>query len=275
MEKASHPDQNMQGLDIAYKLAFGDQMNYAVTWEWLDLYCLRNLLYPVILSIPMKILRMLDLDYNFAVVIAPMAMNALLQATGDYFSFALAERLLGKKCACIFAAYNLFNKEVFKICGKPLTNGAEVVFCMMAFYYFSKLKYKNNVLIFEKNMILMTTGITIAFLIRSSSIVGFVPLALWAIISSNSPLFNTVSIIQAGFTVAIPIVLISISIDSWYYGKLTWTQFNFLYVNVVDNVSIHYGTEAADFYVRALEIYHEGFNRYSFSVLGFAMICVF
>ena len=52
-----------------------------------------------------------------------------------------------------------------------------------------------SVLIFDKNIVLMTMGITVAFLIRSSSLVGFFPLALWAIYSSNNAIFNTLSII--------------------------------------------------------------------------------
>jgi len=36
MEKSYHPDENMQGMDIAYKLAFGDQVDVLVAWEWLE-----------------------------------------------------------------------------------------------------------------------------------------------------------------------------------------------------------------------------------------------
>ena len=71
-----------------------------------------------------------------------------------------------------------------------MTNVAEAIFCTMAFYYFINLKYNNlnqktkNVYIYcEKNMMMMTFAITIAFLIRSSSLVGWIPLALAAIFS--------------------------------------------------------------------------------------------
>jgi GPI mannosyltransferase 3 len=89
----------MQGLDIAYKLAFGDQVDYLTAWEWLDSYCLRNLLYPAFLSIPLHVLRALDLDYNLAVVCAPLVMNALLQAIGDVYGYAFVKKFLGKTTA--------------------------------------------------------------------------------------------------------------------------------------------------------------------------------
>ena len=78
MEKAFHPDEYQQGTETAYKMAFGDQVDIVTTWEWLEFYGLRNTLYPAFLSIPLHILRYLQLDYNTAVIIAPLFMNAIL-----------------------------------------------------------------------------------------------------------------------------------------------------------------------------------------------------
>ena len=61
---------------------------------------------------------------------------------------------------------------------KTLTNGAESVFVMMAMYHYSCLKPK-----FDKNMALMTLAITLGFIVRSSSIMGWFPLALCKIFS--------------------------------------------------------------------------------------------
>lgn len=78
MEKAIHPDEKQQGLEIAYKMAFGDQVDVITTWEWLDYYSLRNVLYPAYLSIPLHILRFLHLDYNQLVIISPFVMNSVI-----------------------------------------------------------------------------------------------------------------------------------------------------------------------------------------------------
>ena len=61
---------------------------------------------------------------------------------------------------------------------KTLTNGVEAVLCVIAFYYYSCLKPK-----FNKDMAMMTTAITLGFIVRSSSIIGWIPLAIFRIFS--------------------------------------------------------------------------------------------
>ena len=103
-----------------------------------------------------------------------------------------------------------------------MTNGAEVVCCMAGFYYFSKLNYVKGTLKLDRNMLLMVVAISLAFLIRSSSLVGWIPLALAAIFKNNV-CGNLWIIIQAGLLVTLPMLILSFCLDSLYYGKWTWT----------------------------------------------------
>jgi hypothetical protein len=96
---------------------------------------------------------------------------------------------------------------------KTLTNGVEAVFCTMGFYYFSTLKPK-----FDYGMVMMTFSITAAFIVRSSSLIGFIPLALFRMFQSWD---FFIAILQSGIFVALPTVGLSIICDSIYYGKLT------------------------------------------------------
>ena len=138
--------------------------------------------------------------------------------------------MLNKKCALIMITYSLFNRRINELFQKTMTNGIEAVLCQIAFYYYINLQYKSDKsnkqhLIFEKNMVLMTFAITMAFLIRSSSLIGWVPLALASILSSNSInciLLNFSAICKAGICVAVPLITLSIGIDSLFYGKLTF-----------------------------------------------------
>lgn len=41
--------------------------------------------------------------------------------------------------------------------------------------------------------------------------------------------------------------------DSLYYGKFTWTQYNFLYVNIVQDISAEFGIESHVFYLHELD----------------------
>lgn len=91
MERTYHPDENMQGTEIAYKMVFGDKVDVMTTWEWIDIYSLRNIIYPAYLSIPFHILKTLNLDYNILIRLSPFFMNSIIQVIGDVYSFIITE----------------------------------------------------------------------------------------------------------------------------------------------------------------------------------------
>ena len=95
----------------------------------------------------------------------------------------------------------------------------------------------------------MTLFITLAFLVRSSSLVGWIPLALIKALSSRS---YFLAIIEATVTVAVPVTAASILADSLFYGKFTIAPINFLYVNVLDNLSQYFGLQDPTFYLKNL-----------------------
>jgi len=172
-------------------------------------------------------------------------MNSFIQASGDFFAFALVERMVNKKCALIFMAYSLFNMRINELFMRTMTNGTEAVFTLVAFYYFSKLQYKTHIiqgkadpskgnrppkhkiyqhLVFDANMAKMTSAITLAFIVRSSSLIGWVPLALLAIFQTTNLqniLLNLWNISLSGIFVALPLMGFSIAFDSLIYGRFT------------------------------------------------------
>ena len=101
-------------------------------------------------------------------------MNCLVLMIGDCYLYKLANVTLGRQGATLALLYSLFNWRINEIFQKTLTNGVESVFCVMGLYYYSKLRPQ-----FDKNMALMVFAITIAFIVRSSSLVGWIPLALF------------------------------------------------------------------------------------------------
>ena len=127
-------------------------------------------------------------------------------------------------------------------------------------------------------MALMTFGITMAFLVRSSSIIGWVPLALIYIFQANSLeciIYNLFAIIQAGLFIAIPMVFLSLCMDSFYYGTFAFPQFNFVYVNVVQNISAYFGSEPLLFYFREFENSANVIDKGFLSIFGMAMITLY
>lgn len=104
----------------------------------------------------------------------------------------------------------------------------------MGLYYFNRLKPR-----LDKDMGLMTLAITIGFIVRSSSLIGWVPLALAKIISA--PHLYFMPILLAGLLVALPALFLSFCLDSLHFGKPQVPQINFVYYNVFENLSKYFG----------------------------------
>jgi hypothetical protein len=43
--------------------------------------------------------------------------------------------------------------------------------------------------------------------------------------------------------------MLSIGVDSLFYGKLTFPQYNFVYINVVQNISAAFGVDSHLYYL--------------------------
>jgi phosphatidylinositol glycan class B len=126
---------------MAYKIAYGDQVDILVTWEWLKYYALRSVLWPLYLSLPLHLLRFLNIDFNRLVILSPIFMNTIIVVLGDYYSYKLTKRLINRKCALIFLLNSLIDKDINLIFLRTMTNGIEAVLSIIAIYYYSKLKY--------------------------------------------------------------------------------------------------------------------------------------
>jgi hypothetical protein len=60
-----YADEYWQGTEIAYDLVFPGEVSKP--WEWWPEHRIRNYLYPIYLSIPLRILKFLGLDYFYLV----------------------------------------------------------------------------------------------------------------------------------------------------------------------------------------------------------------
>jgi hypothetical protein len=99
-------------------------------------------------------------------------------------------------------------------------NSVETILYIMAFYYYYKIKNK-----FDKNMVIFTLIVTVAFMMRCTSPIGFIFLIIYKLFSKKS--FKCFAI--AGIFVALPTILFFIAFDSYYYGQFTFVPYNFYY----------------------------------------------
>jgi len=212
------------------------------TWEWWTGYNLRTYLYPLYLSLPGHILKFLEMDTNFLIVNSIYLMHCLVWLLGDYYCFLFVRQLLGKREAIATIAYSITSEHVNNYVLRTSANSVEGNLMFVVFYYFLNTKPR----IFDKNLCLLTLAITISFTIRSSSIVGYVPLALILILKDFR---YFIPILLAGITIAIPFVLVNLASDAHFYGYFTVPQYNFVYVNVVLGISKFFGEMPWFYYI--------------------------
>jgi len=125
---------------------------------------------------------------------------------------------------------------------RTLTNTIEQMFTVVAFYFYYDQKDRFNL-----NTVVLTTLITISFMIRNTSPVGWVPLLAYKVLKEGS----FVPFLMAGVFVALPIIFMCIWIDTRFYkADDTWvlTSYNFLEMNLLHGLSKYFGEDGPLYY---------------------------
>lgn len=202
-------------------------------------------MYPIWLSLPGHVLKFVGLDTNFMIVNSIYFMHCVIWIVGDYHFFLFVRQILGKREAIAALAYSITSEHVNDYVLRTSANSVEGNLMFVVFYYYLNLKPK----IFDKNIAYLTLAITLSFTIRSSSIVGYIPLAVIVILND----FNYfIPILVAGLTITIPTILVNLMSDAHFYGYFTVPQYNFVYVNVVMGISKYFGEMPWFYYISHL-----------------------
>ena len=87
----------------------------------------------------------------------------------------------------------------------------------------------------------MTALITIQFMMRNTSPIGWLPLLFIKIYKDKS--FK--ALLTAGIIIALPLLILIILLDTYFYNSdtLVITSLNFLKVNVVEGLSKYFGDD--------------------------------
>jgi len=117
---------------------------------------------------------MIGWDTNLMVVNSIYFMHCLVWIFGDLCCFKFVRQLLGKREAIMTLLYMLTSEHVNDYVLRTSANSVEGNLMFVVFYYFLNIKPY----VFDKNLGMLTIAVTISFIIRSSSIVGYIPLAL-------------------------------------------------------------------------------------------------
>lgn len=231
----SHPDEYWQSVEPAYKAVYGNEVkDMYLPWEWSDEYRLRNTIYPMYLSLPLRLAKELGYDSNQVVRTLPYLAHLPVVIINDIFLWKLSKRLVNKNSARLGFAFFFANRFQTHYMIRTLTNAIEQMFTCVAFYFYLDQKNKFNL-----NTVILTALITISFMIRNTSPVGWVPLLGWKVLKEGSLL----PFIISGIFVALPIIFICVWVDTVMYGANEWvfTGYNFLEMNLLHGLSKTFG----------------------------------
>lgn len=211
-----------------------------LSWEWRDDYRLRSYLYPSYLALPLWLLKKLGLDYGTAVRTCPYIAHILLVIIHDAYLWRIGKLTVGKNSSRIAFFILFFASHYNELMTRTFSNAVETVFQVIAFFYF--LKVSNR---FDKNIVLLTSLLTLSFMIRNTSPIGWPPLILIKIVKDRSWL----PFLCAFILVFIPVVFISVAFDSYVYGDFpVITSLNFMRVNVSEGLSKYFGSSPFHYY---------------------------
>ena len=138
-------------------------------------------------------------------------MHCLVWVLGDYYFYRLTKLIGGKQLAIYATLLSLGNETSIRYISHTSMNGIETSLTIAAFYYYLLLKPS----ILCSNLVKMNILITLTFIGRSSSLAVWIPLAFLKILENNSFI---VPVIMSAFVITIPTIIVSIFIDSLYYG---------------------------------------------------------
>lgn len=199
------------------------------------------------------------MDYQYLVMISPYVAHFPLMVLSDYFLWHVGKRTVGKqstRIAFILMLTNVFMVE-FEI--RCFTNTLEKICTVIAYHFYMKQKDR-----FSRDTVIFTMLLTIGFMMRNTSPVGWVPLLVFKIVHEGS----FIPFLISGIFIALPLMFLCIYLDSIYYQgantsstgtsllgspdkefEWTVTSWNFVKVNVIQGLSKYFGDHGHMVYV--------------------------
>ena len=163
----------------------------------------------------------------------------------DLFIWKLGKKLVGVDATRFAMILIVFNWQQIEFISRCFTNSVEQILSVIAFYFY--LKQGKS---FTIDTVILTALITVSFVSRTTSIVGWIPLLAIKVLRDGS----LIPFIMSAVTVAIPCMGLMFYIDSCYYGGEEWTvtSYNFLKTNVLEGLSRYFGEDPWFWYVLAM-----------------------
>ncbi|CAK9820889.1 GPI mannosyltransferase 3 [Anthophora plagiata] len=226
--QTSHvPDEYWQSLEVAHRLAFG--YGY-LTWEWMEK--IRNYIYPFLISVIYQLLAFLSLDHVTILTTLPRILQAFISAYGEYKFYQWTKNKWTLYSLCI-------NWYWYYCATRTLINTIETACTMIALSIFPWR---------DSNVTSINYLWIIGFLcmIRPTATVIWLPLCFYHICTSSQ---NKLKLIFHYIIIGIICCFSSILLDSYCYGILVISPWEFFRVNVLYKIGDFYGTQHLLWYI--------------------------
>ena len=261
-----HADENQQSVEVAYQFLYRE---VHLAWEWDPKYTLRSTLHPLIYAVMFYIVDLLHLNFDWVLYYLPNIFHALLSLVADWYFIKIfeIERIQNKKSerkdklqailptgdpgnniavVALLIYYTSWYSGLLMV--KTFSNSVEAALNILILYKWLKIKQDNKIV--DVDAIVLTTLITISFIMRNTSIVPWLIPMMYKVFVQRTLL----KFLFCGFFIAIPIMIISILWDSYYYGEFTLTFYSFLKFNVLSGQSNYFGVNSPFNYLLAYPI---------------------
>ena len=232
------PDEFWQGPEVAHKMVFG----YGhLTWEWRE--GIRGYVYPLLFASVYKIFDIFKLDFPIFIIYLPRIIQAIFGAIGEYYIYKLARLLYGSSVAWWVLFCEVTSWFTFYCITRTLTNSMETALISIGLYYWelSQNTQPNTTSEIVKQTSAIYKALTLASfscLVRPTALVIWIPLGIARLRRVSPVHFFFIFIVPIG----ICSLICSVLVDSYFYGKFVFVQYNFLYFNILQNIGELYGT---------------------------------
>ncbi|XJO72856.1 hypothetical protein BDV3_003923 [Batrachochytrium dendrobatidis] len=228
------PDEFWQSLEVAHSYVFG--YGY-LTWEWS--LKIRGFAHPLLFAAVYKILQVLSLDDTFFLTIAPRIVQGCIAAIGDFFTFLLAYRLFGMATAFWTIAAVLLSWFNYFCLVRTYSNSLEACLTSIALYYWpwSRDEVQGNRPT-RRNFRISLIFAALSCIVRPTSAILWIFLGTSLLFRKSIRIYAVVNDVLITMIAAIGV---SSAIDFQFYQTWTFTPYEFLKLNVLQNIAEFYG----------------------------------
>ncbi|KAF4334203.1 GPI mannosyltransferase 3 [Fusarium beomiforme] len=266
------PDEFFQSLEPAWDLAFGSQSGAWLTWEWK--HQLRTSLHPALFAgvyliadfissriLPIGILRAAIL------VAAPKALQAVVAALGDWYTWQLAVSIYGANSNVSFFTLflQLFNPWQWYCSTRTFSNSLEMTLTVMALYYWpwelvgtAQTTKENPKSAPLKTLWSLRASLCLAALavvLRPTNVIIWTTIVFFTLtrisLSGPSPVTSStvIALVREVTLCGSLILALSVASDRLYFGFWTLPAYNFLNFNLSKALAVFYGRNPWHYYI--------------------------